>query len=270
MDPSNPCDTQNFEKAFLDMKPVISDDTDEDKVQEQEQIDIDSSQSEDLIVIPSPRVSHLPEGTVGDYEGHTPTNQPSIVTNRVGRGHGVDKEVETSPKMLEGSSTIQTILKIRPVDFWKSSPRTQRTLGSSEREPHQSTRILKLASFTNAALLVIPDNPTQGLEKFTLPTDAVANAAKPVFARHNLDPKPKPNRHQSNVKRTRQKEIDAPKPDHCLSDTEDDSVDDVHGEKLDNCPRNLSNCDGESTNGPRSIKTVSCWWLGILTPRQQD
>ena len=105
---------------------------------------------------------------------------------------------------------------------------------------------------------MIPDNPTQWLEKSTLPTDAVANAATAAFARRHLDPKPKPNRHQSNVKRTRQKDIDAPKPDLCLSDTEDDSVDDVHGEKLDNCPRNLSNCDVESTNGPCSIKTVSC------------
>jgi len=117
----------------------------------------------------------------------------------------------------------------------------------------------KLASFTNAALLVIPDNPIQGPEKFALPTDAVANAATAEFARRHLGPKPKSKRHQSNVKRTRarQEEIEALEPDLFLSDTEDDSMDEVHGERLDNCPRNLSNCDGESTNGPRSIKTMS-------------
>lgn len=58
MDPSNPCDTQNFEKAFLDMKPVISDEIGEDDVQERERTDIVFADSEDLTAIPSPRVSH--------------------------------------------------------------------------------------------------------------------------------------------------------------------------------------------------------------------
>ena len=105
---------------------------------------------------------------------------------------------------------------------------------------------------------MIPDNPIQGPEKFALPTDAVANAATAAFARRHLGPEPKSKRHQSNVKRNRQEGIEAPEPDIFISDTEDGSMDEVHGEKLDNCPRNLSNCDGESTNGPRSIKTVSC------------
>ena len=142
MDPSNPCDTQNFEKAFLDMNPVISDEIDEEKVQEQGQIDTDFAHSEDLIAIPSPRVSHLPEGNVGDSEGHTPTNQPPIVIDSVEGVHGVDKEVETTPMMPEGSSTKQTILKTRLVAFWKPSPLPQRTLESPEREHHPSTRIL--------------------------------------------------------------------------------------------------------------------------------
>lgn len=139
MDPSNPCDTQNFENAFLEMKPVVSDEFDEEMVREQEQIDTDFADSEVLISIPSPRVSHLPEGTVGESEGHTPTNQPLDDVERV---RGVGKELETTPKVPEGNSTKQTILKTRLVAFWKPSPLPQRTHESSEREPHPSTRIL--------------------------------------------------------------------------------------------------------------------------------
>jgi len=147
MDPSNPCDTQNFEKAFLDMKPVIGDEIDEDEVQEQGREDIDFAASEDPIAIPSPRISHLPEGTVGDCDGHIRTNQPSIDIVGVKGVHGADKEVgesgsETTPKMPEGGSAKQAILKTRLMGLLKSSPLTQRTLGSSEREPHPSTRIL--------------------------------------------------------------------------------------------------------------------------------
>lgn len=148
MDPSNPCDTQNFEKAFLDMKPVIGDEIDVVKVQEQERIDMEFVDSEDLIEISSPGISYLPEGTVDDREGYTLNNQPSIVTDAV---YGVDKEAregggETAPKMSvdpEGNNPAkQTILKTRFVTPWKSSPLTQRTLESFSCEPHLSTHIL--------------------------------------------------------------------------------------------------------------------------------
>jgi len=105
---------------------------------------------------------------------------------------------------------------------------------------------------------MIPDNPIQAPEQSTLPVDTVADAGAAAFARRNLGAMPKSNRHQPNVKRTRRDEINAPEPDLCLSDTDDESVDEIHGEKLDNCPQDLANCDGESTNGPRSPKTVSC------------
>ena len=104
---------------------------------------------------------------------------------------------------------------------------------------------------------MIPDNPIQAPENSTLPADTVADAAA-AFARHHLGAKPESNRHQPNVKRTRRDEIDAPEPDFSLSDTDDESVDEIHGEKLDDCPQDLANCDGESTNGPGSPKTVSC------------
>jgi len=152
MDPSNPCDTQNFEKAFLDMKPVIGDEIGEDKVQEREGTDIFFADSEDLIAIPSPRVSHLPEGTAGDWERYTLNNQPSVVIDRVEGLHVVDEEdwdsdSETPPNMPvdpEDNPVEQTILTTRLAALWISSPLTQRTLESSEREPHLSTPILNL------------------------------------------------------------------------------------------------------------------------------
>lgn len=107
---------------------------------------------------------------------------------------------------------------------------------------------------------MIPDSPILAPEMSTFQTGTVASATI-AFARRHLGPKPKSNRHQSNVKRTRQKDITTPEPDPYLSDTEDDSMDEIHGEKLDNCPQDLAHYDGESTNGPRSIKTVSCRWL---------
>jgi len=106
---------------------------------------------------------------------------------------------------------------------------------------------------------MIPDNPIQAPEQSTLPSDTVADAGAAAFARRNLGAKPKPNHHQPNVKRTRREEINAPEPDLYLSDTDDESVDEIHGERFDNCPQDLpvANCDGESTNGPRSPKTMS-------------
>jgi hypothetical protein len=150
MDPSNPCDTQNFEKAFLDMKPVISDEIGEDKVQERERSDIFFSDSEDLIAILSPSCFSLPEGAVHDWERYTPKPQPSIFLDSVLGLHGVDEEDEESgsetpsnmPVDPEGNPVEQTILETRLAALWKSTPLTQRTLESSEREPHLSTPIL--------------------------------------------------------------------------------------------------------------------------------
>jgi hypothetical protein len=150
MDPSNPCDTQNFEKAFLEMKPVISDEIGEDKVQEQEQTDIDSAASEDLTSILSPRASHLPEGAVGDWERYTLDDQHSFFTDSVEGIHTVEEEDEESgsetpaitPANPEGNPVKQTTLETRLAALWISSPLTQRALESSEREPHQSTAIL--------------------------------------------------------------------------------------------------------------------------------
>ena len=104
---------------------------------------------------------------------------------------------------------------------------------------------------------MIPDSPILAPEMSTFQTETVASATIAI-ARRDLGPKPKSNRHQPNVKRTRQRDINIPEPDPNLSDTEDDSMDEVHGEMLDNCPQNLARYDGESTNGPRSPKTVSC------------
>lgn len=107
---------------------------------------------------------------------------------------------------------------------------------------------------------MIPDNPIQAPEISTLPPDTVPDAATAAFAQLHLGTNPKSNRRQPNVKRTRQEEInasEASEPDLSLSDTEVESVDEVHGEKLDNCPQELANWDYQSTNGPRSIKTVS-------------
>lgn len=107
---------------------------------------------------------------------------------------------------------------------------------------------------------MIPDNPIQAPEQSTFVADTVADAGAAAFARRHLGAKPKSNHLQPNVKRTRRKEIDAPEPDLYLSDTDDESVDEIHGERLDNCPQDLPlvNCDdGESTNGPGSPKTVS-------------
>lgn len=150
MNPSNPCDTQNFEKAFLDMKPVISDEIDGDEVQEQERIDIEFPDSEDLIAISSPCVSHLPEGPVGDPEGYTSNNQHPIVIHAAKADHGADNQDGESrrgiaPKMpvdLEGDFAKQTILKTRFVALRQSPHLTQRTLEPSECEPHPSTPIL--------------------------------------------------------------------------------------------------------------------------------
>jgi hypothetical protein len=105
---------------------------------------------------------------------------------------------------------------------------------------------------------MIPDDPTQAPEHFTLAADSVADAGAAAFARRHLGAKPKSNRHQPNVKRTRRDEIDAsPEPDLTLSDTDDESVDEIHGEKHDNCPQDLVSWDGESIIVPGSPKTVS-------------
>ena len=107
---------------------------------------------------------------------------------------------------------------------------------------------------------MIPDDPIQAPERSTFAAaDTVADAGAAAFARRNLGTMPKSNHHQPNVKRTRRKEINAPEPDLHLSDTDDESVDEIHGEKFDNCPQDLpmANSDGESTNGPHSPKSVS-------------
>jgi hypothetical protein len=150
MNPSNPCDTQNFEKAFLDMKPVISDEIDAYEVQEQERIDTEFADSEGLIEISSPRVSHLPEGTVGDSEGYTSNNQHPIVIHAAKAVLGADNQDGESgrgiaskmPVDLEGDFAKQTIIKTRFVDLRQSPHLTQRTLEPSECEPHPSTPVL--------------------------------------------------------------------------------------------------------------------------------
>ena len=152
MNPSIPCDTQNFEKAFLDMKPVISDEIDPYEVQEQERIDMEFADSEDLIGISSPRVSNLPEGTVGDSEGYTSNNQHPIVIDGAKGAHGADIQDRESgkgiaPKMpvdLEGDLAKHTFLKTRFVALRQSPHLTQPTLEPSECEPHPSTHILNL------------------------------------------------------------------------------------------------------------------------------
>src|SRR5579863_2983316 len=132
MDPSNPCDTQNFGEAFLNMKPVIRDEIFiEDMAQAREQTDFESIDGEDLVAIPSlPRIfsTHSFDDIVDAFERYTFDDGPSIVSDGM-EGDGEEEEdsetaAETVPD--DDDPTEESILKTQLVALWSSTHTHQR------------------------------------------------------------------------------------------------------------------------------------------------
>ncbi|KAH9983246.1 kinase-like domain-containing protein [Russula compacta] len=89
-DPSNPSDTQNFEEAFLNMKPVINDDIHVGTEQELGQTSPGSTDSEDPIATPA----HSSDDTVDVFGGYSFRDRHPIVIN-------IEDEEEVSRRVKE-------------------------------------------------------------------------------------------------------------------------------------------------------------------------
>ena len=269
MDPSNPCETQNFENAFLKMKQVINDEINADTVQEWEQADFESTDGEDLISTPSrPHIflTHSLDDIVGSFKGYTFNDPPSIIIDGMER----DKEEEGSETAAEtvpgdDDPAKQSILKPQLV-AWSSAHPTQQKPESPEREPLSVITSLPFPTTPCSRFQISRSRHTH----VRLTQSRTQYSATEAPSRHHTGLEPKLSRYQPNLRRTRQERTSAPKPDSRLSDTEEDYADALRGDALDNCPRDLENVDGGSNNGPRSIKTVSHHSLSMLpAPRHQ-
>ena len=283
---SNLGDMQNFEEAFLNMKPVIDDEIYVDIEQNEEQSRTDSERrSGDLSVTYSQLCispDYPPDDDVDVFEGYSFNDRhPIVIVEEEGvpgkeKPEGAEKDGEFDQEKVLGSNdlTEQTL----PVTVALQSPTPPIRLRRLPEPPPTHTDADMGPLLPNATLLTIPGIPTQvPASPPTLSTGLVANAAAVAFALHHHGDKyqsfkPKPPRQRANVVRVRQEKSIVPvrvsEPDHCPTDDyyNEEDVDNIRGERLDNCPVNLFNVDTRNHNGPSSIKkTVSYHMLSAMS-----
>jgi hypothetical protein len=276
---------QNFEEAFLNMKPVIDDEiyVDLEQNQEQGQTDLERIRSGDPLATHSqPRISpdYSPDNDVDVFEGYSFNDRHSIVTveeegvpgKEEPEGAGQDGEFDPEKVLGSNDLTQWTI----PISEALQSP-TPPILRRLPEPPPTHTNV-DMVPLPNAALLAIPNIPTQvPASPPTLPTDGGAIAAPAAFAHHHRRDqhqsfKPKLLHPRANVIRTRQKKTVVPvsEPDHLLTDDHnEEDVDTSNCEDgFDNCSWNSVNVDHDSGNhnGPGSTKTVSYHLLSMSAP----
>jgi hypothetical protein len=274
-DSSNLSDTQNFEEAFLNMKPVIGDEIYEDmepRKKERCQEDLERTSSGDSIATSSqPRISpaYPPDNGVDVFEGYSFNDRQSIIIEEGAPGEGEEAEedegTEAETAFGRNDLTEQTILLAEALQAL-IPPIQQRP--AEPPPPVSADATSNLVPFPNATLLAIPDIPTQvPAPPPPLPTGVVANSGTAAFARHyNQTFKPKSLHQQSNYKRTRQETTVVPvaEPDRFSDDHKDGDSDTSHGEGFDNCPWTFLNVDRGNHNGPGLIKAVSYHLLSML------
>ncbi|KAH9983245.1 kinase-like domain-containing protein [Russula compacta] len=126
IDHSSPCDTQNFEDTFLNMKPVIGDEIDIDMEQELAQTTTESTDSEDSI--PSPSLQHsmssldLPlSDTEDNFKGYSfEDRNPNILDSEEevperGKGEANDETTaETAALPLSRNPTQRSPESVKP------------------------------------------------------------------------------------------------------------------------------------------------------------
>ena len=88
LDPSNASDTQNFDDAFLDMKPVVNDENDLDTDQKREQIDQEPTDGEDFVATPfqSRSWAHPPNDLVDVFDEYWYEGQHSVIIDATEKG----------------------------------------------------------------------------------------------------------------------------------------------------------------------------------------
>jgi hypothetical protein len=249
------------------MKPLIDDEIYVDMEQEEEraQAELEPTGSEDPISTSSqPRISlaYPPDDTVDVFEGYSFDDRRPIVINeeeeapRKDKEAGEDGETEAETNFGRNDLTKQTVLIKEALQSLTPS------IQQRPPEPPPVYTDTKSPPFPTAALLAIPDIPTQvPASPPTPPTEVVGNAATAALAHHDHQTfKPKSFPRQRNFQHTRQEKTVVPvlEPDYRSSDEDEGEieVDTNYGEGSDNCPRNIVNVDTGSHNGPRSIKTV--------------
>lgn len=283
IDSSNQRDTQNFEEAFLNMKPVIDDEIYVDMEQSQEQSQTDSEPTGGELPIPAPfqhgiPPSHPPDDTVDVFEGYSFSDRhSSVIIEEEGvpgkdeeGGEDRETEAETIPRRNDLSEQTTLILEaLRSL----IPPIHQRPP-----EPPPVYTDTNLALFPDTTLLAVPDIPTPtqvSAPPPILPTDVVANA---LGRRQHPNFKPKSPHPQRNLKYTRQEKtvVSVSELDNCfLGNHENENVDATQGEEVDNCPWNFVDVDKGNHSGPHSMKSVSYHLLLLfpetrLTKRQPD
>lgn len=274
---------QNFEEAFLNMKPVIGDEIYVDMEQNQEQSQTDSGRrsGDSSVTHSQPRISpdYPADDDVDVFEGYSFNDRHSIVIaeeegvpgKEKPEGAKQDGEFEQEKVLGSNDLTEQTIPITAPVQSPISPIRPRRLP-----EPPPTHTNADIGPLSNATLLTIPGIPTQvPASPPTLPTGVVENAAAVAFARHHQHDqyqsfKPKPPRQRANVVHARQEKTGVPfrvsEADHRPTDDyNEEDVDDIRGERLDNCPVDLIKVDTVNHNGPGSIKkTVSYHLLSTM------
>jgi len=180
---------QNFEEAYLNMKPVIDDEiyVDIEQNQVQGQTDLEQIRSGDPFVTHS-QPPH--DNDVDVFEGYSFNDRHSIVIveeegvpgkekpQGAGQGGEVDPE-----KVLDNDDLTEWTILITEALQSPTSPIQQRP---PELPPTHIN--VDMAPLPNATLLAIPDIPTQvPASPPTLPTDVLegANAEAAAFARHH-------------------------------------------------------------------------------------
>jgi hypothetical protein len=264
---------QNFEEAFLNMKPVIDDEfyVDMEQNHEQGRTDLERIRSGEPFASGSqPRIfpDYPPNDDVDVFEGYSFDDRHSnVIVEEEGvpgkekpEEAGQDGEFDPEKALESNDLTEQTTLMTEALQ----SPRLTRRLP----KPPPTHNNAVMAPLPNATLLAIPDilNRVRASPP-TLPTDVVANAAA-AFAPHlHRDPhesfQPKLLRQRANVVRSHPKKTVVPvsEPDHRPTDDHnEEDENDNRGEGLDNCPWNPVNVDSRNHNGPRSIKKMVSYY----------
>lgn len=275
IDSSNLRDTQNFEEAFLKMKPAIDDEIYVDMEQEEGrgQVDSEPTGSDDPIATPfQPRISlaYPPDDTVHVFDEYSFNDRHSnAISEEEGEprndneeGEDRETEAETLPRRNDLSEQRNLILEA----LKSLSPPIQQ-------RPAESPPV-----YADASPALFPNNTDLTTQISTpppiLPTDVLANAAATAALpyHHHQDFKHQSIHPQRNTKHTRQEKtaVSISEPDDRFSvNDENDDVHATQGGGFDNRPENFVNVDRGNHSGPHSIKTVSYHLLSLLAPESQ-
>ena len=275
-DSSNQIDTQNFEEAFLNMKPVIDDEIIVDMEQEQErgQTDSEPSSGEDPIPAPSrPRISrsHPPDDIVDVFDGYSFRDRYSAVITEDEGLHGRDKEEGVGRATKAETTSRRNGLEEQAILIAEALQSLIPPIHQRPPEPPPVYNDAISASFPNATPLAAPDIPTLvPAAPPILPTGVVANAASASLTRqHHQNFKPKSLHRQRNFKHTLREKTGvsvSEADDSFTHNHENENVDASRGEESDNCPWSFVDVDRGNHSGPQSTKTVSHHLMALLTP----